>query len=400
MKPAHITTLLSSLFFSHLVLAAEPAPVEFERVQLTEEYFAEGASFGDFNHDGAADIVCGPNWFAGPEFSERHRFYDGNAFPNDRGYSDNFFSFVNDFSGDGWDDVLVVGLPGTPAWWYENPQGDGDWVKRLAFPVVDNEAPIFDDLTGDGEPELICTFEGRLGFARPVAGAPDQEWEWHSISEPGPWQRFSHGLGIGDVNGDSRNDFLTPEGWWEQPAEGSTEDLWTHHPYRFCGGGAQIHVYDIDGDGDNDVVTSLAAHAWGLNWFEQVQADDGSITFEPHVLMGERVEDNEFGVRFSQLHSVECVDVDGDGLRDIVTGKCYWAHNGHDPGAREPSVLYWFELTREDGEAKFVPHLIDDDSGTGRQIRVADIDGDGLTDVVAGNKKGTFLFRQYPLPGT
>lgn len=365
---------------------------EFDKVQLTREYFAEGASFGDFNHDGKTDIVCGPNWFEGPGFTERRRFYDGKAFPNDRGYSDNFFSFVHDYNGDGWDDILVVGLPGTAGHWYENPrQQDGEWVKRLAFTAVDNEAPRLDDLTGDGSPELVCTSEGRLGYVSPGQNGAER-WHWTPISEKGTWHRYSHGLGIGDINGDGRNDFLMPSGWWEQPANPSKQQLWTHHPFKFCDGGAQIYAFDVDGDGDNDLVTSLQAHSWGLSWFEQIQDADQKITFREHTIMGAERADNPFGVRFSQLHAMDCVDVDGDGLRDIVTGKCYWAHNGSDPGAREPAVLYFFRLVRKNGEAHFVPHLIDANTGVGRQIHATDVNQDGLVDIITGNKKGTYIF--------
>ena len=396
MRSALLPTALCLLSFMLLASAGaedgEYVLHEFEKLRLTEEYFAEGASFGDFDHDGQRDLVCGPNWFAGPDFKEQHRFYEGKAFPNDRGYSNNFFSLVGDFNGDDWDDVLVVGLPGTPAHWYENSRGDEPWKKHLAFPAVDNEAPLLEDVTGDDKPELVCTFEGRLGYAAPDANAPTRPWHWHPVSEKGGWHRYSHGLGVGDVNGDGRTDFLTPIGWWEQPASPADQPIWKHHPFKFCGGGAQMYAYDVDGDGDNDVVTSLQAHAWGLSWFEHVKGDDGQITFEEHKIMGAKHADSPFCVRFSQLHAVDCIDVDGDGLRDIVAGKCYWAHNGHDPGAREPAVVYYFRLVRKDGQAEFVPHLVDDDSGVGRQVRAADMNGDGLVDIIAGNKKGTFVF--------
>lgn len=376
------------------VARADDEP-RFEKRELSKAYFSEGANVGDINRDGNPDVVSGPNWYEGPDMTP-HMFYDGNAFPNDRGYSDNFFSFIGDFNDDEWLDVLVVGLPGTPANWYENP-GETEprvWKKHLAFPAVDNEAPMYGDLTGDGVNELICTYQGRLGYAAPRKGAPEREWEFHPISEKGPWQRFSHGLGIGDINGDDRPDFLMPEGWWEHPEDAATDLVWKHHPHRFAAGGAQLYAADVDGDGDNDVVTSLQAHAWGLSWFEQVRADDGSIDFREHKVMGATPEENPFGVAFSQLHAIECIDVNNDQRPDIVAGKCYWAHNGGDPGARDPAVVYWFENTVEDGKVVFVPHQIDDDSGVGRQIRVFDVDKDGLPDIVTSNKKGAYFFRQ------
>ena len=37
----------------------------FDRVQLSDVYFSEGANFGDLNRDGVMDVVYGPFWFAG-----------------------------------------------------------------------------------------------------------------------------------------------------------------------------------------------------------------------------------------------------------------------------------------------------------------------------------------------
>ncbi len=372
----------------------DDSPGKFEKVQLTQEYFAEGAAVGDFNNDGHLDIVCGPHWFAGPDWKQKHTFYDGKAFPNDRGYSDNFFSFVDDFNGDGYDDVLVVGLPGTPAYWYENSRTSDPWTQHFAFPAVDPAAPTFADLTGDGRPELICHFEGQLGFAAPNQNDPTARWNWRPISEKGNWGRFTHGLGIGDVNGDGRVDFLMPTGWWEHPEDWDGNTPWKHHAYRFAPGGAGIHTADLDGDGDNDVVTSLHGHGYGLVWHEQISGENGQITFRQHTIMGERPDENPHGVAFSQLHAVELADINGDGIPDIVTGKCYWAHNGNDPGARDPAVVYAFLTQRGDQGVSFLPVQADNDSGTGRQVTVADVSSDGKLDLVTGNKKGTFLLLQ------
>lgn len=391
-----ILPLLASCLFGSLAVADQPK--RFEKQQLSEKYFAEGASVGDFNKDGRLDVICGPYWWSGPDFKRRHALYEGKDFPNDRGYSNNFFSFVDDFSGDGWDDVLVIGLPGTPAHWYENSQGHGLWKKHLAFPTVDNEAPTFADITGDGKPELLCTFEGRLGYVSPNRENPRSRWGWTPISAKGKWQRYSHGLGAGDIDGDGKVDFLMPEGWWRQPAT-SSDEPWTDRRTRFSGGGAQIYAFDVDGDGDQDVVSSRQAHAWGLDWYEQQDSDeqdgDGTRVFKRHQIMGAKPNEHPHGVAFSQLHALVCKDVDGDGRTDIVTGKCYWAHNGHDPGARDPAVIYWFRNTVDaNGKVTFQPRLVDNNSGVGRQIRVVDVDADGDQDIVAANKKGVFVFRQ------
>ncbi|NDB76334.1 MAG: VCBS repeat-containing protein, partial [Verrucomicrobia bacterium] len=80
--------------------------------------------------------------------------------------------------------------------------------------------------------------------------------------------------------------------------------------------------------------------------------------------------------------------------KDLVTGKRFWAHGpAGDAEPNAPAVLYWFKLQRNaDKTVDFIPHLIDDNSGVGTQITVGDVNGDGLPDVISGNKKGLSVF--------
>jgi hypothetical protein len=110
--------------------------------------------------------------------------------------------------------------------------------------------------------------------------------------------------------------------------------------------------------------------------------------------MGDRSEESKYGVAFTQPHALALADLDGDGLKDIVVGKRLWAHgpNG-DIEPNEAPVLYWFRLTRDGNRgATFVPHRIDDKSGVGVQLTVADVNGDGRMDILTVSKLGAFLF--------
>jgi len=361
----------------------------FDKIVLNELFFSEGANFGDFNKDGKMDIVAGPFWYAGPDFKEKKEYYPGK--PYDKGaYSDNFFAFTYDFNADGWTDILIYGFPGKDASWFENPQGkDGHWARHKILDVVDNESPQFEDITGDGKPEILCTTGGFMGYAEADWTDAKKPWTFKNISVKGGWQKFTHGIGIGDVDGDGKKDMLDAAGWWKQPSDLKSTEPWVKKNVPLGKGGAQMIVYDVDGDGKNDIVTSIEAHGWGLAWFKQNA--DGSFT--QNLIMGSKPEENAYGLKFSQMHAVDLVDMDGDGVKDIVTGKRHWAHGAKgDPEPQAPAVLYWFKTVRKDGAVSFVPYQIDNDSGVGTQVVTGDLNGDGLADVIVGNKRGVFAF--------
>src|SRR5688572_28806366 len=212
-------------------IAAETQPLvhTFTKQQLSTEFWGEGATIGDFNKDGNIDVAAGAFWYEGPDYKKRHEFYpatqsfklkkdDGTevtipgfegALGKNNAYSKNFLMWSYDFNRDGWDDILVNGFPGEDTSWYENPKGrEGHWQKHIVVEVTDNESPGFQDINGDGKPEILCNSGGYFIYAEADWSDARKLWKIHRITPKGPWQKFTHGLGFGDVNGDGKADLL------------------------------------------------------------------------------------------------------------------------------------------------------------------------------------------------
>lgn len=365
--------------------------VSFTKKELTKKFIAEGAAFGDVNKDGKKDVLAGAYWFEAPEWTA-HELAKPDSFNYDGSYSDSFLDFAMDVNQDGWVDLIRIDWPGKAAAWHENPQNKpGHWAKHIIHSSVGNESPMLVDIDGDGRKDLLCndpTAKKVIWLKCPEKKGDTSEWQQFVISndEKRNTHMYTHGIGYGDLNGDGRKDVLVHDGWWEGPAEGPAKHPkdadWVYHAADLGKDCSQMYVMDLNGDKLNDVI-SASAHDYGMWWHEQGKDAQGNMTWTTH----------EIDKTFSQSHGMELADINGDGNPDLITGKRWWAHNGNDPGEREPAVIYWFEYI-PGKTPTWIKHEIDNDSGVGLHVSVDDINGDGLPDIVTGNKKGVRVFTQ------
>jgi Domain of Unknown Function (DUF1080)/FG-GAP-like repeat len=389
----------------------EETSKDFRKQRLSDFYYSWGSAAADFNHDGLLDVVSGPYIYYGPDYLKSREIYLAkSSSPTTEFATDSTMEFAADFTGDGWPDVITATFGGGPGvQLYVNPRGEGRrWDKYTVVKSVQSEIAVLRDIDGDGKPELVYCGEGYVRYAKPDPANPTGPWIIHNVSEKG--YGTAHGIGVGDINGDGRMDIVDAYGWWEQPPAGSQQETWTYHPEVFgrygrgMMGGSVMAVYDVNGDGLNDVVTSLNAHGWGLAWFEQKRDAQGKISFVEHMVMDDFSTKNAGGVTFSELHGSTFADVDGDGIPDFIVGKRYFSHldTNLDPDPRDSPVLYWFKTVRDPkapGGALLVPHLIDNHSGSGSDVLAVDLNQDGAMDIVTATRFGTFIYWGRPHSG-
>lgn len=381
---------LACLFLAHTACAGEPASLKFSRRCLMVSP-NEGCAIADVNRDGKPDIIAGTCWFAAPDFIPRpvrdiqqvSLGFGANEFYANNG------DHLCDVDGDGWIDVISGGWTEAELFWYKNPGKEGlekgwKWEPRLLVKArAENEAFDLRDLDGDGVPEVIvhCWVGRDPLVVWKLAKTPDGQPTANRIVLGA--NACGHGYSYGDVNGDGRDDILCAAGWYERPAGDVFAKPWKFHPETsLSSASSPFVVVDVNGDGRNDIIWGKG-HDYGVYLREQGEAKpDGTTTWTEHLI------DKEW----SQAHSMAWADLDGDGKGELITGKRVRGHGDLDPGALEPACLFYYKW---DGAAqKFVRHTISPAGGgpgTGMQICVADLNGDGRPDIAVAGKTGTWL---------
>jgi hypothetical protein len=405
------TVLMLALVVPSMCGVVAQADLRFRMVQI-DAGPAESMAVADFNNDGKLDIVSAESWYEAPRWTKR----SVRSIPVSSGYVDSFSDLPLDVDGDGFTDVIQIGYFARRIVWMKNPGTSGStWTEQLIDAVGPTEFAFLVDLDNDGKADdLLPQFTGAAGAPLTWYDLQNGQWARHVVST----RSYGHGIGAGDVNGDKRNDILTPQGWLEAPADPRAAGMWTFHPTDWqqrmipaptagtaspttpppmtgaptipaglqstppAGArGAEwgfLYVLDINGDGRNDVLTT-SAHSYGICWFEQRPEN----VWQQHVI----------DASWSHSHASVLADINGDGRPDLVTGKRFQSRNAPAPGDNDPLGIYWYEFKAAPDTVAWTRHTIDYGSkaGGGLQMAVRDIDGDGDMDVISAGKSGLFL---------
>jgi hypothetical protein len=380
---------------------------EFEEGLPERGQWRNGFDLADLDGDGRLDIVHGParKILGGPavflgDGKGGWRRWSEARFPQlPYDYGD---AAVADLNGDGHLDlVLAAHLRGVMALVADGEGGFRSWGEGLDFRLPGGEegpseltsrAVAVVDWNGDGRPDIVALGEGpQMGAqARPRPRAEGEkapevadggrgvavylnqgDGTWvRRRQEPGPNAVFGDAIAVGDFNGDGRPDFATgsnvlgqrgllnlgrADGGWD------TVELPTLRPKSFVRG---LAAGDFDGDGRDDLAVGGLTFEAGEWWTVLEVHLARKQGWERRVLASSEGRDD--------LTAIGAGDLDGDGHLDLVasTGRGgLWAFLGDGEGS----------FTRE--ETGIEP---DPNGCRGYHVQLADLDGDGRDEIVAG----------------
>jgi hypothetical protein len=307
-------------------------------------------------------------------------------------YYDDFSTIPMDINGDGAMDFVTGGWWGNTLRWRENPGAKGgDWPEHIIAETGNVETTRAWDVDGDGQLEIVPnTPGGPLVVYKLITDAQGRGTGEFAAHRIYSEGAQGHGLGFGDVNSDGRGDFILAHGWLEAP-EDPYRGTWTlHRDFNLGSASIPILVVDVNGDGLNDLIVGQA-HGYGLDWLEQSRDADGNRLWIKHPI-------DPYN---SQYHDLQWADIDGDGQMELITGKRFRAHNDHEPGWDDDLGVYYLKWNGESFSKQFIdygPQGVG--GGCGIHFALADLRGTGRLDVVAPGKDGLYVYYNEGLTHT
>jgi len=234
-----------------------------------------------------------------------------------------------------------------------------NWTKHTISDSFDGACSVHaQDINGDGFVDVLAAaIDGNRVALWTNSGSYPISWIYQTIDSNFIGACFVYAE---DVDGDNDLDVLASAwygnelAWWEN--DGGNPISWTKHSIEVGFFNAhEVTATDMDSDNDVDVL-GAAALTDEIAWFE----NDGlnPIAWTKHTIDAD----------FDGARSVKAVDIDGDGLKDVV-GAALLAD----------AVTWW----RNNGDSTWTEYPIDTTFGMAHMVYSFDIDADGDSDVVA-----------------
>lgn len=238
----------------------------------------------------------------------------------------------------GWEEggvVRVYRYPG-PA------KAKEPWPAETVGKIGSPEDAVFVDIDGDGKLDVISAAEGKAKSLQ-VHWAPD--WRTDVIPDSlGRMQWMWSAYGEGRLYSGGKN-AGAELGWWEIPADARKVDEWKWHGLRPAGWIMSIVPRDVDGDGDTDLLFSdRKGSRSGVYWLEWPGWKEQTIGAVGREVM------------FLTTH--------GD---DVIA-------------AVKPREIHWFRRSHDAWKAEVIE--MPADTGTAKGVRIADLDGDDVPEIV------------------
>ncbi len=271
-----------------------------------------------------------------------------------------------DLDGDNDKDVLSASVVDNKIAWYENVDGLGSFGPQeiITLDAGSAESVFSADMDGDGDYDVLSssTMDDKIAWYENTDGAGTFGFQ----------QPVSTGINgalsvfCADLDGDGDNDIVTAarsdnEVVWQENLDGLgnfgfPQVITSDAEYAYS-----VFCIDLDGDDDIDVL-SASRHDDKIAWYENL---DGFGEFGPQQIITTEAFNAE---------SVFSADLDGDGDNDVLS-----ASNFDDK-------IAWYENL--DGLGDFGPQLvITEDANAARSVFSVDLDGDGDNDVIAAYQK-------------
>ncbi len=254
--------------------------------------------------------------------------------------------------------------------WYEAPDWKRHKVREVEFirGRYDDYTNLPLDVNGDGWTDfVIANYRSeKVGWVE-HPGKSLGLWTEHVVEKPGHAETGR----LYDIDGDGQLDLL-PNGrdylaWWEvikdKSADGRITPRWVRHDLPQEAMTHGVGFGDINGDGRGDVI--------GADGWLEAPEDRRTGRWRFH---------DEFSLDKSASAPIAVVDIDGDGDNDLAWGR------GHTTGLWWSEQIRGSELKDGDGKRTWRHHTIDTSWSQPHTVEVADMDNDGKLDIVTGKR--------------